>query len=77
MVTLLLACAGDPADPTRPGVEDSGTTAPAPAEMDAERLLVRISLDLRGVRPDPAELDAAGLRGPGAANERVAVFVRV
>lgn len=28
-------------------------------------------------RWDPAELDAAGLRGTGAANERVAVFVRV
>lgn len=57
MVILLLACAGDPAESRRPS-EDSGAEEVAPAQMDAERLLVRLSLDLRGVRPSPAELDA-------------------
>lgn len=52
MVSLLLlfACGG-PEESTTPEVEESWP------EMSASRLLTRASLDLRGVRPSPDELD--------------------
>ena len=48
VILLLLACAGDPEPPVSlPG-------------LDARQLLVRSSIDLRGVRPSVDELDAVG-----------------
>ncbi len=67
MVALLLlaACGGDPdagSMPDKPVFTDpvdTDTTPTAPyTEMDPERLLVRLSLDLRGSRPTVEELDA-------------------
>jgi hypothetical protein len=46
LIGLLVACAGAPPDPAEP------------AELDPAALLTRASLDLRGVRPTLAELDA-------------------
>lgn len=73
ILLLLLACDAGPA----PTPADPPVTA-APAPLDAVHLLARISLDLRGVRPslaeieaveaDPAQVDVlaeAWLTGPG------------
>jgi hypothetical protein len=59
VVILLLACATpQPAGHTAtPATEDTGTTVEV-AEMDPTRLLVRTSLDLRGVRPSAEEVAA-------------------
>ena len=54
LLLLLAGCGGDEggSDPAPAAGED----APLP-QMAPERLLARASLDLRGVRPSPAELD--------------------
>ena len=52
--SLTSGCGGDPADPVEPA---AAQPAEALAPMSAERLLVRLSLDLRGVRPSTAELE--------------------
>lgn len=60
ILLLALACDPDPADKPAPEAEET-----ALVELDAPRLLRRLSLDLRGVLPSVAELDAVEA-DPGA-----------
>jgi hypothetical protein len=60
MILLLLSCSGEP-DPAPPDTAEPAATPPADppvTALSAPRLLRRLSLDLRGVLPDVADLDA-------------------
>ncbi len=54
-VLVALGCASESVT-TVPITADGGDVAPAPAEMSPTALAVRLSIDLRGVRPTPEEL---------------------
>jgi len=79
----LWACATAPGEPATPG-EDPGTSAEEPAETldtgeaveaDPVAVLFRASLDLRGVRPTVAEIEAVEA-DPDALEELLDAFVQ-